>query len=413
MPTENRTKLKRWFTPYTAVWDTQTSAYATHTVGSLRALSSNPKWQTLVLSGKDATNPYTNTKYVFYKVPGLCWAKPKPGYPPLSRRRWSYVDGGCPDPIAASAALKSRAKAYAATACIKKIRARQMAYDGLTLIGELRETIQMLRSPARSLRDAMHKVKQNAETHRNLFPSRMRDRDRVRWEQVLADLWLEFSFGVQPVINDIHDISVAALNVGDLGNTRFSRVRGVGSDTEGVRYSKTYGTLIGANWITEEVHRQRAFAKYTVGIKETSAYDTSALNRVLASGGFTLSNVVPALWELTPWSFLVDYFVNVGDVLATHFTSLRDVAWSSLTTVTDETIVWGNSRLVGVTDLGATTYWGERKPEYNGCKTVITRSKELPSASLNALRVTIPALDSRKWLNIAALATGVFNKPSH
>lgn len=403
MPAEDRRRSKRWYTPFQAVWDgPYVPVYAVATVGSVRSLSSDPRWREKVSSGLDATLPYSNTKISCYKVPGICWAQPKPNYPPASRRRYSYVDGGVPNFFALPTDLWAQANGIAATKVIKDIRGVQTSVSGLTIIGELRETVQMLRSPAQALRKAsglfLFKLKDRVQRDKFLR------RNQVKWEGVLANEWLEFTFGLKPLLRDVDDIVGAALDIDLEGITR---VRGVGSNSSSQIIQRSGGTLIGANWEHEEVWIFDAFVKYVCGVRETDNTDRTPLERLRAKAGLDWSEVVPAAYELIPWSFLLDYFISVGDVLSTAFVSLRDVAWSSKTTVGSTHVHRQRDRLQGVTDTAAILYFERQKPEYVGDRHEIVRSKTLPSGSIDALRFRIPPVGA-KWLNMSALATQLF-----
>jgi hypothetical protein len=120
--------------------------------------------------------------------------------------------------------------------------------------------------------------------------------------------------------------------------------------------------------------------------------------------GFSTNDWLPTIWELIPYSFLVDYFSNIGDVIsawsfpqgryAWHCRTVRSIAYRDILA----------SRLAS-TNPNPTLYvldyesgpdlmvWAER--------TAVERSGDflgLPSVTLE-----IPG-SSLKWLNIAALA---------
>jgi hypothetical protein len=78
--------------------------------------------------------------------------------------------------------------------------------------------------------------------------------------------------------------------------------------------------------------RGRAIDQVTVRFKghllaqpEMTPWDNFALF------GFTPSEFVPTAWELLPYSFLVDYFTNIGDILSSSVTSTARLAWSNRT----------------------------------------------------------------------------------
>jgi hypothetical protein len=53
----------------------------------------------------------------------------------------------------------------------------------------------------------------------------------------------------------------------------------------------------------------------------------SGVQRLIDVCGFNPEDFVPALYEVLPWSWLVDYFSNVGDIIEAGSTSMKDVAW--------------------------------------------------------------------------------------
>jgi len=58
------------------------------------------------------------------------------------------------------------------------------------------------------------------------------------------------------------------------------------------------------------------------------------------SFGITPGDVIPAVWEAIPWSFLIDYFVNVNEVLDGMQWASGDVAWVNCGVKNDNEIVY-------------------------------------------------------------------------
>jgi len=118
------------------------------------------------------------------------------------------------------------------------------------------------------------------------------------WEQekTLANVWLEFHFGWAPLVGSIYD-SIEALE--QLDPTHTLKGRGYASDTV-----TQYGT--GANY-----NRNKTVMKTLLQA------DVFCENRNLAlMQRMGVVNPASLLWEIVPFSFVADWFSNVGEFLA-------------------------------------------------------------------------------------------------
>jgi len=132
-------------------------------------------------------------------------------------------------------------------------------------------------------------------------------RDAVPSPQNLANHWLEYSYGWRPLLQDIHgsmellaktivknrplEISKRAKRI-----DRFSNYQLYVSDSDG------FGAFEFANGITER--SARVVVRY--------AMDNDLAHTFSQTG---VSNPINLAWELIPYSFVVDWFVPVGDYL--------------------------------------------------------------------------------------------------
>lgn len=134
-----------------------------------------------------------------------------------------------------------------------------------------------------------------------------------------SDAWLTYSFGIKPLVSDVQAAS-AAIDRSLSGEGYCTVVTGTASKTwqsvtknQGV--TGAYNTPIGHHGSVSHELGYRYVAG--VRIKPVSANDYS----VGAHLGFDYDSFVPTLWELAPYSWLVDYFTTTGAYFSDVFES--------------------------------------------------------------------------------------------
>jgi len=135
-----------------------------------------------------------------------------------------------------------------------------------------------------------------------------------------SDLWLGWNFGVAPTISDAN----SAINaVGKRMEARHEVLTLSGSAkfksiVNEAKYADTTCGDIGAwNIYKRVIYEGRV--RYSGGFNVTpSSANNYSINEQF---GLDFGHIVPALWELTPFSWAVDYFTNMGEYLEDTFTS--------------------------------------------------------------------------------------------
>jgi cell division protein FtsL len=146
---------------------------------------------------------------------------------------------------------------------------------------------------------------------------------------------------------------------------------------------------------------------YRLGFKQDVLAPTGSLERLVELSGISLDRIVPTLWELTPYSFLADYFVNLGDILSAAVQSTVGVVWTNHTdrqlTISSWRGNWrvrtnyANPRWV---NLGFKQISDFRELQH---RTVTRYVDTVGSLNSIPLVFTIPGIDSTKWINMGAL----------
>jgi hypothetical protein len=133
-----------------------------------------------------------------------------------------------------------------------------------------------------------------------------------------SQAWLNYGFGVKPLINDAKDIanSIAAY---------LSKKQGVRNLSGSA--SKDWVKSGKADGFTGTYHARMKTNFHQIchlSYRFTGAYDVaiSAANDYAAADHFHLdTGLLPAAWELIPYSWVVDYFTTMGAFLDDAFTT--------------------------------------------------------------------------------------------
>jgi hypothetical protein len=124
-----------------------------------------------------------------------------------------------------------------------------------------------------------------------------RKRNLKEGSKALADAWLLFQYGIKPIVSDV--IGVLKFKLPEVIHIKS---KGESSVTNG------YSTIPG--WAFCQID-----GSYRLGCNTSIAYAVDDPS-LAALASFGLLNPFELAWELIPFSFVVDWFVNVGDIIA-------------------------------------------------------------------------------------------------
>lgn len=231
--------------------------------------------------------------------------------------------------VSANWSITAKALNDAAMDIHEQIMGARTTFNSLAFIGELHEVIQLFRKPVETLfGETMHfgrevvKLKAKYKDVKHLS-AQVVQRD---YAGQLSDAYLKYKFAVAPLGQDLGEYAIA---VDKLSNELGSRTS-VRLDARAQAFEPVDETVYGIPDATYAT--QRIFRTKVADVRLHGSYrprsDLSAFSRF----GFNLPDLVITAWELLPWSFILEYFSNVADVLRAQVQSNADVAWLELGT---------------------------------------------------------------------------------
>lgn len=209
-------------------------------------------------------------------------------------------------------------------AFVRKAKGVNRAFQSGVFLGELAEACRMIKNPAYALRRGIPDYLKALKVRRSgvLGTKNRAHRSKVL-EKILQETWLEYSFGWTPLLKDIDQGAEAlAKAVVRPSRPKLQYVSGVGKAS----YSSSRRFLTASQgplqlWTTEITTLSQR-TRYYGSIRVMNPSDAP-----FRHFGVNLAEFIPTAWELVPWSFFVDYFANIGDMLDCATFIRSDLSW--------------------------------------------------------------------------------------
>lgn len=211
-----------------------------------------------------------------------------------------------PRPSVDKAALLQKALATAQTD----------AWDTLTFAAEFHKTVDMLRTAKDRYSKHWEKVYSIVAGRRR--PSGVQSSQQEMFS-LFSEVWLEYRFGLRPLIYDMEAIAEAVKRLAN-GIPTLARGHADQVEVETRVNTRTTSQLNGYRWFNGSQHvlgvvtgNSSTFSTFTrtIEVEGRASVGVEILTRgVTADDGFITA------WELMPWSVFIDYFTNIGEAIA-------------------------------------------------------------------------------------------------
>lgn len=309
-----------------------------------RAGSNVRDWKERIRLGQAAASPYTiDRARIVHSEPGYAHVQYRSTQSPFSQTGMStegfvFTPDYPPTPLGVSSA---KAESIALSKIYKKIETELSHMNAPAFFAEGIDVIRQFGKPADAIIDLTNRHLNRLVLERRGLKGSTTFK-KVRWAQVVASTYLEYAFGLKPLISDSKKAAEALARFHNEADLPKYRTRVVSRESTSLAANITsFKQAIGGSYITSTVYKNTVTdsrCQYVVGMSAPPIAAYGSNDRLLQLFGFQPENWIPAIYEAIPWSWLLDYFTNVQEILNAGVTSTASVKWI-VKTVSQRTLI--------------------------------------------------------------------------
>lgn len=262
-------------------------------------------------------------------------------------------------------------------------------FEGLVFAAELRETLSFLRNPVQGYVNWLH--------WRN---TRYTNRNNRTLRDFISENWLSYRYGMRPLYNDAQKF-LNALNESGKRRPLRRTARGFASDTSSAAASyraTTYEANVQVDSNTTRTYKVRSGVLYEI---------TSTLKN--SNYGFSESDILPALWEATTFSFIADWFANIGTYLRTVVPHVEVKVLGSWTKSEDVQSTNTTAYIADLDDVNDTLLNSGMCSEFFATKTTTRVPTVSVGLTANSANLNLVKLGGDKILDLLTIAHQLLN----
>lgn len=218
--------------------------------------------------------------------------------------------------------------------------------QGLASLGELPESVKMLIDLFKEA------IRLTVAAKRGDWRALIKPSKKVGFHLDRAsNIWLGYRYGIRPLVSEIQSV-MEAVHAELSKGMRFTARGKYTSDTKDEVYTDDWPTQVYMidKWRTRTTISRSFRAGVLVGIDHD-------VNSLMAIWG--LDSPIEAAWELVPFSFIIDWFCNIGDLLGA---AVLNPSLTPLTSWVTETVQYSQSSICTGFDKASSTNCAQQNP---------------------------------------------------
>jgi len=290
---------------------TSYASFGNMVFASTKDSASTPNWRDKVAKSLSASNPYSCSKYFDLTAAKISITSRQRG---TNFLQYSTGYGLSSPTIVTPVVPDYSVTEQIALRNIKASIAKDVEnFKSLIPLAELHETRNMLRTI----------TGKSFALVKDLLLLKQQMTNKRYWSSIAhqaADRWLEFSFGVSPLISDVNSALQA---IDDVLNPKEPKLKAY------VGFDSTRATSRGALANIYNTGHVIGYARSTCTTDVTIYYNAGVLPKLGYDNdygvddhfGLNFGEIVGVAWEIIPYSWLVDYFTTAGDFFTEVFTT--------------------------------------------------------------------------------------------
>jgi len=359
----------------------------------------NPSHRSQILSGQDATTPAVGIKYsiegsrfMHYNRTGVAFDKYDVQYDVIGDAPLLW-----PNPLTTPRdSVVTEIRNRAIRKFLDSAKSVRSSFEAGQDLGEIKQTIESLIHPMQSLKELtlsyLGKLKKAKSKYKGDNPS---------LRKALSDSYLEYRFGWRPLALDIADAYAGLTNRKRMTATSPCYGSASGTDMIGVVEGSVLPTGDARYDLTTYTYYQYSYRiKGAIRLNLTDSGNIPVMQALQLS---TLNDFAVTAWDLLPYSFVVDYFANVGEIINAVTFPFSDLTFCCGTERLKLTCKYV-STLKTVAD-GSGVHWVTQTFSPFNAKLNVTKFTRSRLGALDLIpraRISLP-VKSRPWENIGAL----------